>query len=329
MLIAANFHYIRDSFAAPFPSIFGVTPAEFRAQLNSLGEAGDFVGAADIVAALDGGKPLPERAIAITFDDGLAEQCTMAWPILRDMGIPAIFYVNTACIDEARVETVHKVHLLRANVSPQRILVELDEFARQRGIDMGSIDATNATVQYKYDSPENARLKYLLNFALSAPQRAEFVDRALARSLSFDEAATSRALYMSPDQLRELDAHGAIGTHGHSHVVLGRVSAEQAEYEMRRSVHLLGEWGCRQVKSMSYPYGSLEACSVEAANSGAALGLRFAFTMERAANQDLAQPMFLARFANNDLPGVDSALWPAASLFQSAPPARWHRQEAG
>jgi len=325
MLIAANFHYIRDSFAAPYPSIFGVTPAEFRSQLEALGQAGEFVGAAQIAAAVDGVEPLPERAIAVTFDDGLAEQCFTAWPILQDMGIPAIFYVNTGCIADAKVETVHKIHLLRAHVAPERILHELDAFAAQRGIAIAAIDTANATVQYKYDTAENARLKYLLNFALSASQQAQFVDYALAKALAFDEAATSRALYMSPAQLRELDAHGAIGTHAHRHVVLGQLSPSDADHQVRRSMELLGEWGYRAVNSLSYPYGSREACSIDAARTAEALGLRFAFTMERAANQDLAQPMFLARFANNDLPGGNAAQWSAQTLFASAPTARWQR----
>ena len=325
MLIAVNFHYIRDSFAAPFPSIFGVTPAEFRSQLAILGEAGDFVSAAQIVANIDGAKPLPERAIVVTFDDGLAEQCVTAWPILRDMGIPAIFYVNTGCISDPKVETVHKIHLLRANVAPERILREFDVFAAQRGIDVAAIDTANATLQYKYDTVENARLKYLLNFALSTSQRSQFVDYALATALAFDEAATSRALYMSPAQLRELDAHGAIGTHAHHHVVLGQLSPHDADHQIRQSLELLEDWGCQAVNSLSYPYGSREACSTDAARSAEALGLRFAFTMERAGNRDLSQPMFLARFANNDLPGGNATQWSAQTLFASAPTASWHR----
>ncbi|MEO8558324.1 MAG: polysaccharide deacetylase family protein [Rhodospirillales bacterium] len=325
MLIAANFHYVRPSFAAPFPSIFGVTPDDFRRQLEALGRAGEFVGAAQIAAAIDGVKKLPPSAIAITFDDGLAEQYTAAWPVLQDMGIPAVFYVNTRCIAEATVETVHKIHLMRAQVAPATILARLDQFATEHGIDLAAIDTANATKQYKYDSPDNARLKYLLNFGLSAHQQAAFVDKVLHAELAFDEAAASRALYMTPRQVRELDAQAAIGSHAHSHVVLGQLPDAAADYQVRRSMELLSGWDCRNVISFSYPYGSLEACSRAAADSAATCGLRFAFTMERAGNADLRQPMFLARFANNDLPGGGSAQWSGDALFSQAPAARWHR----
>ena len=34
MLIVSNYHYIRKSFEAPYKSIFGVTPKEFKSQLK-------------------------------------------------------------------------------------------------------------------------------------------------------------------------------------------------------------------------------------------------------------------------------------------------------
>ena len=55
MLIAVNYHYIRERFNEPYPSIFGVTPIEFAEQLNVLGTEATFVGASDVLEAIDGG----------------------------------------------------------------------------------------------------------------------------------------------------------------------------------------------------------------------------------------------------------------------------------
>lgn len=325
MLVAVNFHYIRDSFAAPYPSIFGVTPEQFREQLRILGSVGEFVGNDDILDALDGGRPLPERAIVVTFDDGLAEQFTTAWPILQEMGIPAIFFPNTACIASARVETVHKIHILRSQIAPEEILAVLAGYAANHDIDLSSFDTTNAGLQYKYDSPQNAQLKYLLNFVLSAQQQAELADQALAELTDFDEGAVSRSLYMTPQQTRALDEAGALGSHGHRHFVLGRLPADQIDAQIRRSVEIFQDWGCRNLRAFSYPYGSREACPPAAAEAAAACGLRYAFTTERAANQDLTRPMFLARFACNDLPGGSSPAWSAESMFEQLPLSQWQR----
>jgi len=40
-------------------------------------------------------KPLPPRAVMLSFDDGLAESYTVARPLLLKHGIPCIFFLST------------------------------------------------------------------------------------------------------------------------------------------------------------------------------------------------------------------------------------------
>src|SRR3546814_3608060 len=53
----------------------------------------------EIVAALDGGPTLPRDAALVTFDDGYDDNHAIAFPILRDLGVPATFFVATGHID--------------------------------------------------------------------------------------------------------------------------------------------------------------------------------------------------------------------------------------
>ena len=53
-------------------------------------------------AALERGS-LPARALAITFDDGYADNATVALPILRRLGLPATFFVATGFLDGGRM----------------------------------------------------------------------------------------------------------------------------------------------------------------------------------------------------------------------------------
>ena len=48
----------------------------------------------EMVARLDGGRPL-DRTLAVTFDDGYLDNYEHAAPILRDLGLPATFFVVT------------------------------------------------------------------------------------------------------------------------------------------------------------------------------------------------------------------------------------------
>ena len=323
ILIAANFHYVRETFAAPHPSIFGVTPREFADQLDTLGRAGAFVGAADIADAVAGVRPLPERAIAVTFDDGLREQWELAWPILKAKGIPAIFYVNTSCIVNRTVETVHKLHILRSQIAPDIVAAELTRFVNAGGRAIADAWPAAAARQYAYDGPAVALMKYMFNSILSAADQQAFTANLALKYLAFDEAEFSQGLYMSPEQVLTLDRHGAIGTHSHRHVPLGLLAAEEARRDILDAMSVLRAWGCINVRSLSYPYGTREAVSPAAAAAAQEEGVVFAFTMERAASFDLNHPMMLPRYSNSDLPGGNAARMSTAELFDSAPAARW------
>jgi hypothetical protein len=57
------------------------------------------VSLSQVVRALENGEPLPERALAVTFDDGFANNYRFAGPILRTYGIPATVFLATGHLD--------------------------------------------------------------------------------------------------------------------------------------------------------------------------------------------------------------------------------------
>jgi peptidoglycan/xylan/chitin deacetylase (PgdA/CDA1 family) len=324
-LVAVNFHYVRPTFDDPHPGVHGCTPAAFEAQLRALGRAGAFVSLADVLAAVDG-APLPPRAVLVTFDDGLREQAEHALPVLDRLGVPAAFFVNTAPIADGRVCTVHKLHLLRARIAPARLLAELEARAARMGaaFDMGAA-SIGASAQYRYDPPETARLKFVLNFGLDRATRDALVDGCFRDLVSDDERATADALYMDRGVLRELARRGWLGSHGHEHLPLAAVPIDDARADVAHALDHLERWTGVRPRAMSYPYGSRAACTPEAADVARAHGVRVAFTMERAANGDLRTPLLLARLDSNDAPGGTAPLADATELFDRLPVAAWWR----
>lgn len=78
-----------------------VPTQRFRAHLDLLQQAGfRFLTVAGLAARADGGTPPPGLA-ALTFDDGMENNHTVALPILREYGIPATVYVTTGLIGRA------------------------------------------------------------------------------------------------------------------------------------------------------------------------------------------------------------------------------------
>lgn len=79
---------------APAASPVTVPPSRLEHDLDALAAAGyEFVSLARLAAWLQGSVPLPERAVAITFDDGYASVAALAWPILQARRVPATVFV--------------------------------------------------------------------------------------------------------------------------------------------------------------------------------------------------------------------------------------------
>ncbi|MDD6316046.1 MAG: polysaccharide deacetylase family protein [Clostridia bacterium] len=70
-----------------------ISPAAFRSHMEALCAAGyTAVTAADLIAYVEQGVPLPEKPVWITFDDGYLSNYTIAFPILRELGMRATVF---------------------------------------------------------------------------------------------------------------------------------------------------------------------------------------------------------------------------------------------
>ena len=82
------------------PPWHNVTPERFREQIEGLLRR-DFTvwPLRRIVHDAAEGREIPPRTIAITFDDGFETVFIRAWPILRELDLPATLFVNTGYLD--------------------------------------------------------------------------------------------------------------------------------------------------------------------------------------------------------------------------------------
>ncbi len=96
--IVLGYHGVATSRLRDDLSLLQVSPARFRKQIEALLSAGfSFLTMAEFARRADGGVPEPGLA-AITFDDGMRNNHSIALPILREYGIPATVYVTIGFI---------------------------------------------------------------------------------------------------------------------------------------------------------------------------------------------------------------------------------------
>lgn len=88
-----SYHEIADPADALIPE-YAVTPTMFVRQIDWLRNNGyNFVSIDDILADRDGHRPLPPKAVLITFDDGYRSMYEHAWPLLKMLKIPSVVAV--------------------------------------------------------------------------------------------------------------------------------------------------------------------------------------------------------------------------------------------
>lgn len=323
MLISVNYHYIKEYFNAPYPSIFGVTPDQFAEHLDHLGKDAVFVGNSDIIDIIDGNQRMPSRAVAITFDDGLKEQYDLARPILLAKGIPAIFFINTRPIEEDFVTYTHKIHIIRAYTCPADLENVLRTICNNENVPFNLPDAECACKVYKYDTPDSARIKYYLNHILGGELQTRIIDQCFAE-LEFDQKQISSDLYISKEMAQKLSQEGMLGTHSHDHLPLGLLEEDKAKADLDMSLSKIRQWTGQDVSALSYPFGFKNACSPAIADHARLRNIKFAFTMERAGNHVMDRPMFLGRFSCTDI--FENGTHNLDNFWQEVNHATWFRQ---
>lgn len=309
ILLAVNYHYVEPEPREGARAIFPVSTASLRAQVEELARTFELVSRETLVAAVRDGRPLPERACMITFDDDLRCQYEHALPVLESLGAPATFFVSARPLREGRAVHVHRVHALRELLDEAEFERLLDAELAAEGIAVPDVDEDRVRAMYRYDAPAAGRLKYLLNVALPLDVRECVVEAIFAATFG-DERAFCEALYMSAEQIVELERrHGAIGAHGYAHLPLASLTVDAAADDLARGAAALAEVVGRRPPAVSYPYGSSDAVSPAVAALADSAGFAFGFTMERALNRSLAQPLLLARIDANDAPGGKQPLF--------------------
>lgn len=85
---------------SPSPGLVTVSPATFHAQMAWLAKHNYRSIGTDDLAAFLAGKPLPEKSVMITFDDGYLDNYLYAHPVLQAFGLKAVLFVITGWLGE-------------------------------------------------------------------------------------------------------------------------------------------------------------------------------------------------------------------------------------
>ena len=253
------YHYVRDLPRSRFPKIKGLSVDGFVRQVKWLEERYEI---ATLESALDflEGRYQPRRDLCLlTFDDGLKEHYTEVLPILHDHGIQGVFLLTTACLG-GWVASVHKNHFLMASIEFERYQRAVQELLAERFfISAMDVDRDVAQQTHRFDSPEVAQFKYLLNYQLPIDIRNAVLDQLFAEFLG-DDHTFARELYLDWNDALEMQAANmSLGGHSHSHRALTTLAPDQRWEDLAACAGLLrSRLNEQALWPFSYPHGDTD-----------------------------------------------------------------------
>ncbi len=184
---------------------------------------------------------LPPNAACITFDDGYADNLTIAAPILASLRLPATFFIATGFLDGGRMwnDTVIESVRIAPGVRLDLTALGLDTWACGSDAErVATIDALLGRLKYRHPLERQAQVDRIADL-VGLPQRSD--------------------LMMSSQQVRELRRHGmSIGGHTVSHPILASLPVDEAVREIDAGRRVLEDILKERVKVFAYPNGKPE-----------------------------------------------------------------------
>jgi peptidoglycan/xylan/chitin deacetylase (PgdA/CDA1 family) len=237
-LLSARIHRRGDSFVMMFHGVGGRDMPEksfsaLLAELSRIFQIRPMDNLPGSLSAAGGSRP----SLFLTFDDGLRNNATIAYPILKQLGLSATFYLCPGLIGKDQWIWTHEMRCRLQSLPPERLTnlareiygapLPVETFIR-RMKESALADRLAAEQQVRQATP---------GFAATAAQHAEF------DLMSWDEARS-----LDPGII-------SIGSHSMTHQLLDSATPAELEAEIGDSRILLERNLGRPVSHFCFPDG--------------------------------------------------------------------------
>jgi peptidoglycan/xylan/chitin deacetylase (PgdA/CDA1 family) len=302
--------YHRVAEGHPDPHLLCVSPQHFAEQLQVLRRWGRPVAVRDLNAGLRSGS-IPAHGFALTFDDGYADNLTLALPLLEQAQVPATVYASGGHVQsggELYIDELQHAILTRRDLPVEFGLhIGRTEYRWSAAPPGKAHPATAENLAWPDLAREHIYLEVCqLLRPLNAAERGHALEELRAQ-LGERPVACNQHRLLARDQLRALDAHPLveIGSHGLDHLVLANLDREAQAAEMRAGREVLERILERKVESFAYPYGSPWDVGRQTIALARELGLREACANTPGQVVRGSNPYWLPRFLVRDWDGEE------------------------
>ena len=250
-----GYHYVRDG-KAPGPNC---SPNRLKAHISALKNEGyEIMICGEVVSRLRANKPLPEKHATLSFDDGLSDQYTTVFPILKEFGVPATFFYIT-CALEKKLPPVIGLQILIEKLGAERLEKEIlpKVFAGTPYLDLLDHVRYDASGRKPGETLEVRRIKWMFNHWPSQAFKRDKLDEIFSEYVGEgSQEKSAESWFMSSGQLLEMQKESMeIASHSVSHPPFDVSGLDEIRTEAVLSQKQLADVIGNPVRTFAWTFG--------------------------------------------------------------------------
>ncbi len=239
-----NYHRVTQlDYDFPGPDEYTVSPDVFEEHLDFLDREFTVLPLKEFLESLQR-NDLPEKSIAITFDDGYRDTYTEALPLLKDYSVPVTVFVSSGFLSGTQLPVEFRLADVIRNLDELKI----DLLGKEKLYVLNSISQKISCYQ---------KLKSFIKYKDSA-FRDELIRSIIEQNCTQDFRGEKERLMLNWEECTKLSNNSliTIGSHGSNHCPLTVYNSEESLYkEVNKSKSVLEKRLKTNISFFSYPYG--------------------------------------------------------------------------
>jgi peptidoglycan/xylan/chitin deacetylase (PgdA/CDA1 family) len=238
-LIVPYYHMISDG---PIPHVRHLyahkSIREFERDLEFLLRHYAPINLPELMAVLQQGRALPKRSFLLTFDDGFREMHDIVAPLLYAKGVPAVFFVSTAFLDNQALCHQHAASVIAdrlSEISSPALIAQMRSALAAAGAGDGN----------------------LAKAVVSLPYRQRSLVESIARMAGIDTRhyLQHERPYLTSEHIFKLIGMGfSIGAHSIDHPLYEDLTLEEQLRQTRESVRYVRKGYHLDYSAFAFPH---------------------------------------------------------------------------
>ena len=224
------YHHFWDSERHPW-RLEQISKKDFENQIIYLSKQYNIVSLNEIVNCIQNNKDFPERAVAITFDDGNKDNYLDAYPILKKYNLPATIFLPSDIVNTKEMYWWDKVGYIIYRTTHVNIQTNKQKFRTYHNNILKLNDLEEVERNQSIDD-----LSYELDVNIPTDLGKDHI--------------------LSWNEVREMSNNNIdFGSHTANHPFLTKLSLREAERQIIESKKTLEEELGQDISAFAYPYG--------------------------------------------------------------------------